>query len=568
MACTFYREVPTFELRFACNFKGCLDDRPMSMMGAIEHQAFHFCEVYKTQVHFNFKCEFCNVYHVNKSHHRLCLDDKTGIGHLPYLRSIYPVPMSDQEFHSCVDFSRFANHHMIAVTAEGVRLVPSDRVSSLPSAPYNLDNSFPGNCTDENSTSIRKNSTVSYRDLDNCDDKSNSDRFGRSGGFQDKSQSGNRESRGRGRGGFRGRGERGFGRGRGRGGGNRDDDGGRENNFRGRGRGRGGSYRDDGNSSYRHRDSFGDHASNVESKPKRDRSYSRSGSGSPCSPAAKKANNGNSPRPRSYSRSRSSSPLPSAANNAHTGGNRHVSKPCSYSRSRSSSPLGAVTVKEEEDRKPRPPCSYSRSRSSSPIKPAARSRNAEARQDAARFKPRSYSRSRSNSPLASTVPRKTNESTKKRRDRSYSRSGSSSPPPVATSKNSITRNHRARSYSRSGSRSRSPPRNDVNNNDRAVPQEINAPLNAYNVEPDNYMSSGYGSSRQAMKGRNQNSFNNLKEQSNRGLRGVQNDARGTSKRKYDNMEDRDHPTTSRGVKRSAESTRRECSYSKSRSCSP
>ncbi|KAK6056368.1 hypothetical protein COOONC_06126 [Cooperia oncophora] len=258
MACTFYREIPSFELRFACNFKGCLDDRPMSMMGAIEHQAFHFCEVYKTQAHFNFKCEYCNVYHVNKSHHRLCLDDKTGIGHLPHLRSIYTVPMTDPEFHSCVDFSRFANHHMIAVTAEGVRLVPCD-----------LDTSLPGPGIDDNSSYGRKSSSVSYRDLDNCDENSNSEKFGRPGGFQDRNQSGNREFRGRGRGGPRGRGERGFGRGRGRGGGHRDDDNGRENSFRGRGRGRGADHRGDTNNSYRSRDSFGNKTTRLPSSQSR-----------------------------------------------------------------------------------------------------------------------------------------------------------------------------------------------------------------------------------------------------------------------------------------------------------
>ncbi|VDL74572.1 unnamed protein product [Nippostrongylus brasiliensis] len=97
MACTFYREPPNFELRFICNFKGCLDDRPKSVMGAIEHQAFHFSEVYKTQAHFNFKCEYCNVYHVNKSHHRLCLDDPIGIGHLPTVVMIMQVPIRTQD---------------------------------------------------------------------------------------------------------------------------------------------------------------------------------------------------------------------------------------------------------------------------------------------------------------------------------------------------------------------------------------------------------------------------------------------------------------------------------------
>nr|CDJ83337.1 unnamed protein product [Haemonchus contortus] len=306
MACTFYREIPSFELRFACNFKGCLDDRPMSMMGAIEHQAFHFCEVYKTQAHFNFKCEYCNVYHVNKSHHRLCLDDKSGIGHLPHLRSIYTVPMSDQEFHSCVDFSRFANHHMIPMTAEGIRLVPADSSFPPPQAPYNFSSSLPGRGIDATPTYNNRNSNVSYRDLDNCDEHTTPDKFGRSGGFQD--QSNNRESRGRGRGGSRGRGERGFGRGRGRGGGNRDNDNGRENNFRGRGRGRGGNHRDDGNNSYRARSSFGDSTPGTDWKPKRERSYSRSTSRSPCSPLAKKGNTGNKTQLRSYSRSRSNSP--------------------------------------------------------------------------------------------------------------------------------------------------------------------------------------------------------------------------------------------------------------------
>ncbi|VDO93618.1 unnamed protein product [Heligmosomoides polygyrus] len=348
MACMLLqREPPAFELRFACNFKGCLDDRPMSIMGAIEHQAFHFSEVYKTQVHFNFKCDLCNVYHVNKSHHRLCLDDPTGVGHLPYLRSIYTVPMSDPEFHNCVDFGRFANNHMIAVTPTGGRLLPGGAASYLPLGAnrgsdvqsagklicsiltlqtvepiidqmfmYNARGPFLDTPADELSIFGRRIS--SYRDLDNCDENGNSEKFGRSGGgYYDRNQNDSGDFRGRGRGGYRGRGDRGgFGRGRGRGGrgGFRgdDDDGsfnGRDNNFRGRGRGRGGGQgrwndRDDGYNSGR---SYGDNGNDV--KPAKDRSYSRSRSGSP---AAKRAFSGDDRRnnnvKRSYSRSRSSSP--------------------------------------------------------------------------------------------------------------------------------------------------------------------------------------------------------------------------------------------------------------------
>ncbi|EPB75699.1 hypothetical protein ANCCEY_05191 [Ancylostoma ceylanicum] len=218
----FCRELPGFDLKFACNFKGCLDNRPLSMMGAIEHQAFHFCETFKTQAHFNFKCDFCNVYHVNKSHHRLCLNDATGNGHITYLRSVFTVPMSDQEYHDCVDFSRFANQHMLAVTGEGIRLVPEDRCSSM--TRYSLD-STPGAPSNSGSSFNNKRNSVSYRDIDNDTGGGDNDRFNRSGGnFSDRNQNGSYEYRGRGgRGGYRGRGDRGgFGRGRGRGGGHRD----------------------------------------------------------------------------------------------------------------------------------------------------------------------------------------------------------------------------------------------------------------------------------------------------------------------------------------------------------
>ncbi|VDO83183.1 unnamed protein product [Haemonchus placei] len=423
MACTFYREIPSFELRFACNFKGCLDDRPMSMMGAIEHQAFHFCEVYKTQAHFNFKCEYCNVYHVNKSHHRLCLDDKSGIGHLPHLRSIYTVPMSDQEFHSCVDFSRFANHHMIPMTAEGIRLVPADSSFPPPQAPYNFSSSLPGRGIDATPAYNNRNSNVSYRDLgkrncyDNCDEHTSPDKFGRSGGFQD--QSNNRDSRGRGRGGSRGRGERGFSRGRGRGGGNRDNDNGRENTFRGRGRGRG-----------------GDSTPGTDWKPKRERSYSRSTSRSPCSPLAKKGHTGNKTQQRSYSRSRSNSP-------------------------------------------------------------------------------------------AKKPPR---ERVSKRRS--------------------------SKSYSRSGSRSRSPPPNDLNNNDPPNTRENRTYENGsrrsvYDTEPENYMNTGYGSGRQAMRGHQQSNSDRSFRQSNGSVTGLQKSNRASFEKKRDRMTDSDHVEASQGVKRGA-----------------
>ncbi|KAK6015648.1 hypothetical protein OSTOST_18924 [Ostertagia ostertagi] len=429
--------------------------------------------------------------------------------------------MSDQEFHSCVDFSRFANHHMIAVTADGVRLVPSDRVPSLPPTPYNIDSSFLGNGIDSSVASDRKNSSVSYRDLDNFDENSSSDKFGRSGGFQDKGQSGNREFRGRGRGGFRGRGERGFGRGRGRGGGNRDDDNGRENSYRGRGRGRGGDYRGDGNSSYRSRDSFGDNnSSGLESKPKREHSYSRSGSGSPCSPVSKKANFGlflntsasvrNNTRTRSYSRSRSGSPLSPAAKKTGNIRSDHVSRPCSYSRSRSSSPVAGkrndvsreAAKSSDRERKcsnksTRNSCSYSRSRSNSPINSAGKEPSTGSRQSS-RSKPHSYSRSRSNSPATTKRKSTVNVSMNNRSDRSYSRSGSRSPP-RAVPTNNTTGNLSTRSRSPSGGRSRSPSSNEVNNNNPEEPHENNTSRSIYNTEPDNYMNSGYGSGRQSVR---------------------------------------------------------------------
>ncbi|VDM73234.1 unnamed protein product [Strongylus vulgaris] len=41
--------------------------------------------------------------------------------------------MADQEYRDCVDFGRFANQHMLAVTGEGVRLVPE--IPCLPPYP-------------------------------------------------------------------------------------------------------------------------------------------------------------------------------------------------------------------------------------------------------------------------------------------------------------------------------------------------------------------------------------------------------------------------------------------------
>ncbi|KAL6728037.1 hypothetical protein Aduo_009849 [Ancylostoma duodenale] len=382
MMANFCRELPGFDLKFACNFKGCLDNRPLSMMGAIEHQAFHFCETFKTQAHFNFKCDFCNVYHVNKSHHRLCLNDTTGNGHITYLRSVFTVPMSDQEYHDCVDFSRFANQHMLAVTGEGVRLVPEDRCSSMPR--YSLD-STPGAPSNSGSNFNNKRNSVSYRDIDNDSGGGDNDRFNRSGGnFSDRNQSGSYEYRGRGgRGGFRGRGDRGgFGRGRGRGGGHRDRDGdddnsfgGRDNEFRrGRGRGRGG-FRDGGNDSFRSRGN--------DSCFQGGRSYSRSRSGSPV--AAKKSGGGfNKSQARSYSRSRSGSPV---ARNANTGGG--AARARSYSRSGSNSPPPAK--KFNTGAAPNRARSYSRSQSGSPPPKAKNSPPRVSRP------PASYSRSRSTS---------------------------------------------------------------------------------------------------------------------------------------------------------------------------
>ncbi|XGW17648.1 hypothetical protein V3C99_002331 [Haemonchus contortus] len=572
MACTFYREIPSFELRFACNFKGCLDDRPMSMMGAIEHQAFHFCEVYKTQAHFNFKCEYCNVYHVNKSHHRLCLDDKSGIGHLPHLRSIYTVPMSDQEFHSCVDFSRFANHHMIPMTAEGIRLVPADSNFPPPQAPYNFSSSLPGRGIDATPTYNNRNSNVSYRDLDNCDEHTTPDKFGRSGGFQD--QSNNRENRGRGRGGSRGRGERGFGRGRGRGGGNRDNDNGRENNFRGRGRGRGGNHRDDGNNSYRARSSFGDSTPGTDWKPKRERSYSRSTSRSPCSPLAKKGNTGNKTQLRSYSRSRSNSPAKKPPRGSGPSG--PVSRPCSYSRSRSSSPPSAAPGVQKSGKKPGTSCSYSRSRSSSPTNPTAESSENEGRKQ---MDPSPRSSASKNNPSTSVfASSSTAGGTRKRRsDRSYSRSGSRSPPNTTPTRNTpaekVARRRSSKSYSRSGSRSRSPPPNDLNNNDPPNTRENRTYENGsrrsvYDTEPENYMNTGYGSGRQAMRGHHQSNSDRSFRQSNGNVIGLQKSTRASLEKKRDRMADSDYMGASQGDKRGAKPTPRDCSYSKSRSCSP
>ncbi|WKY00410.1 hypothetical protein Q1695_014899 [Nippostrongylus brasiliensis] len=346
MACTFYREPPNFELRFICNFKGCLDDRPKSVMGAIEHQAFHFSEVYKTQAHFNFKCEYCNVYHVNKSHHRLCLDDPIGIGHLPHLRTIYPVPMSDPEFHSCVDFGRFANNHMVAVTANGTRLVPSDRMQDRqPCSVPSVDKSSRGDIDEELAIFGRRISAVSYRDLDGGNDNAGSDLYSRSSGGTYRNQTGGRESRGRG--GPRGRGDRGGGgRGRGRGGGYRnggDGDNSRgDNSFRGRGRGwEGSGGRDEDGSS--HRFSGG----NQQSNNARGRSYSRSRSNSPVPQASKQASRDNESKgKRSYSRSGSESPVRKAptvcSSNRVQGATEDISflakrRSRSYSRSGSSS---------------------------------------------------------------------------------------------------------------------------------------------------------------------------------------------------------------------------------------
>ncbi|WKY00409.1 hypothetical protein Q1695_014899 [Nippostrongylus brasiliensis] len=362
MACTFYREPPNFELRFICNFKGCLDDRPKSVMGAIEHQAFHFSEVYKTQAHFNFKCEYCNVYHVNKSHHRLCLDDPIGIGHLPHLRTIYPVPMSDPEFHSCVDFGRFANNHMVAVTANGTRLVPSDRMQDRqPCSVPSVDKSSRGDIDEELAIFGRRISAVSYRDLDGGNDNAGSDLYSRSSGGTYRNQTGGRESRGRG--GPRGRGDRGGGgRGRGRGGGYRnggDGDNSRgDNSFRGRGRGwEGSGGRDEDGSS--HRFSGGNQQSN-------------------------------NARGRSYSRSRSNSPVPQASKQASRGGERR-----SYSRSRSSSPVASATNKTNSYNESKGKRSYSRSGSESPVRKAPTVCSSNRVQ--AKRRSRSYSRSGSSS---------------------------------------------------------------------------------------------------------------------------------------------------------------------------
>ncbi|KAK6741428.1 hypothetical protein RB195_009342 [Necator americanus] len=359
MMANFCRENPGFDLKFACNFKGCLDNRPLSMMGAIEHQAFHFCETFKTQSHFNFKCDFCNVYHVNKSHHRLCLNDPTGNGHITYLRSVFTVPMSDQEYHDCVDFSRFANQHMLAVTSEGVRLIPDNRCPSMPR--YSFDSTLEPHFKSEPTNSApnfnNKRSSVSYRDIDNDNGGGDSDRFNRQGGnFADRNQSGPREYRGRGgRGGFRGRGDRGgFSRGRGRGGGYRDADdnnnfGGRDEIRRGRGRGGGGGFREGASDSFRSR--------TKDSKFQGGRSYSRSHSRSPVT--VKKPDKGfDSSRPRSYSRSRSESPP--TLKNIKTGSMRARS----YSRSGSCSPPPAK--KSHTDATSNRTRSYSRSLSESP----------------------------------------------------------------------------------------------------------------------------------------------------------------------------------------------------------
>ncbi|KAK6015647.1 hypothetical protein OSTOST_18925 [Ostertagia ostertagi] len=68
--------------------------------------------------------------------------------------------------------------------------------------------------------------------------------------------------------------------------------------------------------------------------------------------------------------------------------------------------------------------------------------------------------------------------------------------------------------------------------------------------------------------RNRNTFNRSATQPDHNASGPQDSSREPSAKKYDTISDIDQRRSSRGIKRGAEVRRRDCSYSKSRSCSP
>lgn len=236
----------------------------------------------------------------------------------------------------------------------------------------------------------------------------------------------------------------------------------------------------------------------------------------------------------------------------------------SYSRSRSGSPAAKRAFSGDDRRNNNVKRSYSRSRSSSPCEKPAIAGKGQMKNSPKR----SYSRSRSSSPIANKVKEETRSPKveKPKRNRSYSRSGSSSPPRSAPAAKSPPANRRSsRSYSRSGSRS--PPRQpDLNNNPRRAAQEeqTNHTLKSVYDDKEDYMNDGYGSNRYSQRGGTRNNFNRSTWESNE--RNAD-DSRGPNTFDKENGQAASggQQRMSRGVKRGAE--RRDRSYSKSGSCS-